>query len=522
MPDFARPAQAAARPPDFSILGPEPADTVEQAEAPACFADLNLDQVVAHLCAGREDYALAPLLQAPAATIATIRYRQQVMQDLEQAAVYAAIQAYAHGLKAMRQQLAQRGRLHEKRQQDEWFLRATETYCQAAEQLARQLREAQPRSAGFRGLLAYLDTYLAADAFTRLKAAAAATRAALDTVRYAILIQGDLLTVSRHQDAPDYSAEVAACFERFRQWAGKDYRVKFLDDPDMNHIEAKVLEFVARLFPDVFAQLDAYCGDQADYLDATLAAFDREVQFYVAYLDHMNVLRAHGLAFCYPDIESQHAHIHARDTYDLALAGKLAPQGTTIVTNTFELQGQERIIIVSGPNQGGKTTFSRTFGQLHYLARLGCPVPGTAARLFLCDCIYTHFERQEDIRNQRGKLEDDLFRIHRILHAASPRSIVIMNEIFTSTTLRDAVFLATRIMQRIVQLDLLCVCVTFIDELTRMSDTAVSFVSTVDPDEPSRRTYKVVRRQADGRAYAISIAQKYQLDAASLERRLVP
>jgi DNA mismatch repair protein MutS len=494
---------------------------VRELGEPTAFKDLNLDQVVAAVTLGREEYELAPFFYSPLRSAESIAYRHEILRDLDGKVVADDIESFARRMRSARQHLGQARKLYYQLQKERWFLSAAENYCAAVNELADALSGAEVKSRGLVAFRDYLIGYAGSRAFELLVAETAQLTADLLSVRYRLQIRGDKITVSRYDGEADYSAEIEQTFARFKQGAVKDYRVAFRSSADMNHVEAGILGRVAKLFPDIFSALHQYCDRHGDFIDATVATFDREVQFYLAYLEYLEPFKAAELTFCYPAITDS-KNIHATATFDLALANKLVPDGVEVVCNDFRLTGRERIFVVTGPNQGGKTTFARTVGQLHHLAALGLPVPGDDARMFLFDRLFTHFEKEEDLKDLRGKLQDDLLRIHDILEQATGDSIVIMNEIFTSTTLQDAVLLGRQVLEKVVELDLLCVCVTFVDELASLSETTVSMVSTVDPADLAVRTYKVIRKPADGLAYAAAIAAKYRLSYELLKGRLNP
>lgn len=499
---------------------PEDAARAERSQPPGCFTDLNLDQLVGGVTAGRGEYQLQQFFYLPLRTVSAVGYRHEVMRDLESQPVRAAVQAFAAQLRVMRDQLTQAGKLHYRYQQERWFLDAVHTYCEAVAALAGQLSGLDLGSRGCQGLRDYLAGYTSSAAFRTLAAATATLYRHLDGVRYCVHIKGNRVRVSQYDGEPDYSAEVEQTFAKFRQGAVQDYRVGFPAGPDMNHVEARVLDLVAELYPDVFGELSGYAAGNRGYLDATVARFDREVQFYLGYLEFTEPLKRRSLEFCYPTVSAEPAEVSVLGSFDLALAGQLARAGSAPVSNDFSLRGAERILVLTGPNQGGKTTFARMVGQVHYLASLGLPVPGRMARLSLPDEVFTHFEREEDITTLRGKLADELTRIHQILQQATSRSVLVMNESFTSTTLQDALLLGTEVMRRVTSLGLVCVYVTFVDELASLSEATVSMVATIDPDNPAGRTYQIIRRPADGLAYAAAIAAKYGLTYQRVTERI--
>ncbi len=487
---------------------------------PAFFRDLNLDQILKAITASRQTVDLMPYFSTPLHNPEDIRYRQEVMRDLEDEQRLAHFKTFAERMGAVNRYLAMVNELVYEHHRNGWFLDAARVYCESVTKLAEYLEKDPPASTGLLSFRAFLTQYVHTSEFLVLARDAQDVKQALSAVEYTLILQSGKVGVKKYEGETDYSIEVEKTFAKLNQGAAEDYLVAIPERAGMNHIEAKILEFVAQLYPEPFADAARFWESHQQFIDPTIHTFDREIQFYLAYLDFLEDIKNKGLPFCYPQVSISDKQLAVQQGFDLALAYSLRYSSKPVVLNDYSLKEAERVIVVTGPNQGGKTTFARTVGQAHYLASLGCPIPGKKAQIYLPDKILTHFEKQEDIRSLRGKLEDDLLRVHEILSQATPQSLLVLNEIFASTTLQDAIALSKNIMAQILELDALCIWVTFIDELSASGGKTVSMVATVDPQDPTVRTFEIIRQAADGLAYAYSLAQKHRLTYEDIKERI--
>ena len=119
-----------------------------------------------------------------------------------------------------------------------------------------------------------------------------------------------------------------------------------------------------------------------------------------------------------------------------------------------------------------------------------------------------------------GKLEEDILRLKGLLDRATKDSVFVVNEIYSSTTLKDALTLGGHMIDAITEKAGSAVVVTFMEELSRYGPQTVSMVAGVPDDAEQSRTYHIRRRQADGTAYARLLAGKYGLTKEQLMGRL--
>ena len=173
-----------------------------------------------------------------------------------------------------------------------------------------------------------------------------------------------------------------------------------------------------------------------------LAFFRRlrfETAFYVGLLNLHEVLVAAGTPLCWPDplsaVQSAPSFRGLRDP-GLALAGRGPVVGSDLDA------AAARLVVVTGVNGGGKSTFLRAVGLAQVMLQAGLFVTAQTFSAELRTSVLTHFPREEDAALERGRLDEELARLGVLVDAATPQSLILMDESFASTNEREAALVA--------------------------------------------------------------------------------
>ncbi len=504
------PARTGARP-HVSVLNPSGAGFRTDVERPGYFADLNLDQIEAQLSRIGDSPAIEPAFRSWTTDREVLDYRLDTFDDLQNSTVETAVSSFSEAIRTTRRLLKAASRTTYQHAGEGLQLEAISGYTDTVTALREALAQHRPASAALRAVGDFLDDYCGSESFTILSGTNQQLTAELDEVHYAIRVRSGKFTVTPQRYTGDYSSEVLATFERFRQTDADDHLAK-LPEAEMNHIEAVILDFVAQQNPELFDRVAAHLRRQSGFLHPVVDQLEQEFGFYLSYRKLMAQIQPAGVTFCRPAFvgaEKPGDRLSIRDGCDLALALK----GKPVVANDLFVGDDQSSVIITGPNQGGKTTFARMVGGVCYLAGIGCPVPATSVALRPADRILTHFERQEDREREMagGGLEDDLKRIHELLRQASDNTLLIINEMFASTTLADAAYLGDKVLQQLERRGTTTIWVTFVEALARRNDQTISMVAQTARDDPVTRTFHVAPQPPAGKIYAEAIAARHGL-----------
>lgn len=187
-----------------------------------------------------------------------------------------------------------------------------------------------------------------------------------------------------------------------------------------------------------------------------------ELAFYIGGLNLRTRLARVEQTVCMPEpTEGDARRLRFTGLYDVCLA---LHKGREVVGNDLAADGKD-LIVITGANQGGKSTFLRSVGLAQLMMQSGLFVPAETFAGNLYAGIFTHYRREEDSTMRSGKFDEELSRMSGIVDAIEGRSLVLFNESFASTNEREGSEVARQIVRGLLDRGLSVIFVTHMYDL---------------------------------------------------------
>lgn len=286
-------------------------------------------------------------------------------------------------------------------------------------------------------------------------------------------------------------------------------------DPLSDSMKKAVTEIMKKTVRDIQSTLLKYVNISG----YSLVNLMPEIVFYIRWAELVDKIQEKGLKMCKAEVISEDKReFSAKEIYNLKLAiKKINGEEFNIVSNDIDFDDEKgRVFILTGPNRGGKTTFTQAVGLAFLLAQNGIYTPCSNLKISPCNNIFTHFPADENDTVDLGRLGEESKRLWDIFDVATNKSLLLLNESLATTNVSEGLFIARDVVKAMCYLGVRSIFNTHMHDLAKNLETlnsdkqnkskAESLVTGVDNGE---RSFKVYVSPPQGSSYARDIAKKY-------------
>lgn len=248
--------------------------------------------------------------------------------------------------------------------------------------------------------------------------------------------------------------------QSWKQWLGLEARDSYsFEIPARDEAGATALDELRDRGLDPVANALA---QSTDHILSFFKMLRAELGFYIGCMSLREKLADLDADVCIPvPVPWKPDRLKTSSLYDVSLALR---SGTPVVGNDVDADDVS-LIIITGANSGGKSTFLRSIGLAQLMMQCGMFVPAASFTASATDALFTHFIREEDASMSRGRLDDELSRMNAIAMGLTPRSMVLFNESFAATNEREGSEIARQILNALTEQGIKALFVTHLFDL---------------------------------------------------------
>ena len=237
----------------------------------------------------------------------------------------------------------------------------------------------------------------------------------------------------------------------------------------------------------------SYCSSLVESYGQFFDQLHFQIAFYLGAINIRSQMQRFKIDYCFPQVADKKDELKYDDLREMVLT--IDQEGKT-VGNSGSLDGKQ-LVVITGANQGGKSTFLRSIGIAQVMMQCGLFVAAKSFKSAICTSLFTHFTRREDSAMNSGRLDEELRRMDQIINNLGEDPLILLNESFATTTEKEGSDIAYGIVKALKEEGVRIFSVTHLLSFAQRmyeeskTDEKVSFLCA-EHLEGGKRTFKMI------------------------------